>query len=791
MKIYPLINFVIFFLCGIILEYQIQIPTLLIFIIFTTLLLILLILFVLNRKIQSTVFASLLFLVIGFSYSSINKNNTTPYPFEKEKIRNVEVSGIVKDLSLLRNGKIEFVLLTKSIFIDSLKFDKEIELKTNIYDTTNSINHLYENIKIGDSIFVKGTILKGRGIRNPGEFDYNKYLNDNGITAILNIYKINEVKVINNSNNFVSNNIFDLRKSIDNQLRKISSKETYALLRGLILADRSQINYLTRESFVKSGVIHVLAVSGLHVGFIALIFIFLFGRFNPVAKYLLTILGLLLFLVITGSPTSVTRAVIMAIFLIVGFLSTRNYNSINSLCLAALTILLINPSQLFSPGFQLSFSAVMSILLIYPILKNLVPNKWNNAFTNLLLISLAAQIGTLPFTIYYFHKISIIGILANLFVIPLISIILGTGIITLVISYISLWFASIFSYANKLFVYLLNESVNILSNFSFSYLEIHNYSLYDSIIYLTLIIGIITIIKFSNNNRFVISSVILLIINSVLYSSFDNKSFLKENLLNIYFIDVGQGDAFIIKFPNSKIALIDTGNKTKYFDNGERIIDPILKRFNIDKIDYAFLSHIDSDHYGGFKYLVKNYKINKFYKPPLIEESVKDSLFELSLMKNNINKIYFKESSLVIGNCKIYVLQDDEKLLNSNLNVNDKSGILKLVYGNTSFLFTGDAGVSREYMLKNRYDKFLESDLLKLGHHGSKTSTSTKFLNLVNPKYAVAQAGIENKFNHPSKEIVNRIKSKRIPLYRTDELGGLLIQSNGENIKFVNWRNSN
>jgi competence protein ComEC len=204
-------------------------------------------------------------------------------------------------------------------------------------------------------------------------------------------------------------------------------------LKGILLADRGEIDFSTREKFVNAGVVHILAVSGLHVGFIVLIFIVISSRFNLYIRSAITIIGLLAFLMITNSPASVFRASLMGITLIITFMLNRKFNSYNALAIAALIILIIDPMELFNPGFQLSFSAVLSIVAIYPIFSNGIYKfgiknkliKWTLLFCS---VSLAAQIGTLPFTILYFNKLSIIALFANLIVIPLVAVIVSTGI---------------------------------------------------------------------------------------------------------------------------------------------------------------------------------------------------------------------------------------------------------------------------------------------------------------------------------------------------------------------------
>src|SRR5690606_20133659 len=265
------------------------------------------------------------------------------------------------------------------------------------------------------------------------------------------------------------------------------------------LADRSEINYETKTEFINSGVIHVLAVSGLHVGYILIIVVFIFGRFGVYTRASLTIIALLFFMLLTGASPSVTRATIMSIVIIIAFLTNRSTNIINSISLAAIIILIIDPNELFNPGFQLSFSAVLSIGIIYPIIQRSVykfriKHKWIEYIVLFAAVSLSAQIGTLPFTLAYFSKLSVIALLTNLIVIPSIGVILAIGIITIITGYFSYFIAGIFASANDLLTYLLTSIISFAGKLEISFFWIRDYSLYDSIIYYCfLIIFIITL----------------------------------------------------------------------------------------------------------------------------------------------------------------------------------------------------------------------------------------------------------------------------------------------------------
>ena len=281
---------------------------------------------------------------------------------------------------------------------------------------------------------------------------------------------------------------------------------------------------------------------------------------------------------------------------------------------------------------------------------------------------------------------------------------------------------------------------------------------------------------------------ILTVANVYIFSTLDNSPLLPDNKLSVFMIDVGQGDAILVKTPNEKTILIDAGLATYYFDYGESVILPLLDFIGINKLDYGFVSHLDLDHYGGFVSLIQNDKILEIYKPTLDSTLVMDVRFETFLRERGVKINYYNSQELDFENCRIYVLSNNETNEVYKLSSNNRSGILKLVYGNSSFLFTGDAESRVENIFLNDYQNFLDVDVLKIGHHGSRTSTTEKFLSYTSPKYALISSGIKNRFGHPHPSVISRLTNKDIRIFRTDELGAVLLISDGENIVVKEWR---
>ena len=796
MRDHPVIKFTLIFVVGIISAKFIFINIY----ILLSLLLISTLLFILAKRFsQSKTFFQLVTFVLtilifslGNHYSYISQKGISPHIKNIDKVKDVTVFGTIDKIDLIRKNELTFYLSADSIFSKDFYIRDEITLLCKIQLETNSLYRLNAKLEPGNRVKMTGFYYKGREKRNPGEFDYNAYLNSKGIAGILKIVDSASIQITSSKYDIFKNALHQTRKAIDNQLRKYHNLETFSLLRGLLLADRGEISYETKAHFINAGVIHVLAVSGLNVGFIILIFLLVFGRLNLFLRSGITIVGLIFYLILTGASASVFRATVMAVVLIVAFLSNRSSHLLNSIAIAALVILTIDPNQLYDAGFQLSFSAVISMILIYPYIEMIINQMSlkNNIVKYFLVsigLSLSAQIGTLPFTFYYFSKFSTVSLFANLIVIPAVGVITGIGIFTLIVSPLIPALGIYYGAANNILTGSLFDIINFAGSLKFSYISIYDYSLFDSILFYVL--SFITIFLYTKLEHRVLKviMVLLFILNIFILSKIDDRNLLPDNDLSVFMIDVGQGDSFLIKFPNGKTALIDAGNTTIQFDNGDRVIIPLLNYLGIKKIDYGIVTHIDADHYGGFVALILEGMIKEIIKPELDTSLTKDNRFEEFIRERKVPVKYFKEQKMEIGNTTLYFLFDDDIKSISGTSTNDRSGIFKLVYGETSFLFTGDVEKGIEKFYADKYKYFLDSDILKVGHHGSLTSSSQEFLQYVTPEASLISAGFKNKFGHPVEDVIERLESFGSTIYRTDLQKAILLRSNGEGIRVINW----
>jgi competence protein ComEC len=724
---------------------------------------------------------------------SISLNSIVTYPFNTAKIKDAVIYGKISDIELERSYEIRTLVETDSIIAP----DKTLRQNYTILcrfrdDKRKKLDSLYNIIKIGNRVKLDGIISKGRGMRNPGEFDYQSYLELKGISGVFVNYDVSKVKILSSEYDSFRMYVFNARRAIDREISALYNQETAGLLKGLILADKSEVSYETQNDFINTGVVHILAVSGSNVALILLMFQILVSRFNVKLKSFLTLLCLLVFLLITGSSPSVVRAAVMGFVVIFSFLSNRSDNIFNSLALAGLIVLIINPPDLFDPGFQLSFSAVLAIVILVPFFQRRI-KVWNikNKITEniilLVLVSLAAQIGTLPFTLYYFGKLSVVSLLANLIVVPLIGLITGIGLFSLIICLFSGWTAQVFALANESLCSFIFWVTHYLGGFKFSYLSIRSFSVLDAVIFYFFIT--LYFLLYERFNSLIRRIVLTLLVtgNIILLCGLDNKKLMPDNVLSIMAIDVGEGDAILVKYPDNKTALIDAGEANQYFDNGEKVIYPLLNYLGIEMIDYGFISHIDSDHYSGFFSLIEKGIIRKIYKPEVDSSLSKDIRFERYLKKKKIPFCYYNRQVFKSGGTRTYIfnrLCDSKEQSTSN----DNSGVMKICYGSKSFLFTGDLGVKGEMYFIESDSSSLASDVLKVSHHGSKSGTSLEFLSVVKPSISIISAGVLNRFKHPAQETLDRLKTVNSKIYRTDEEGAILFRCDGKRIEKIDWR---
>ena len=656
----------------------------------------------------------------------------------------------------------------------------------------------------GDRIQFKTLMERPSGKRNPGQFDYRKYLFNQSIFFIARISRPDSIQLIEEKqgNWFIQNIIIPLRQYCHHTFGKYFNDETEGMITALILGEKQDLDQDMVENFKKVGVVHVLAISGLHVGFIiAFIFSILsLIRLNYYSKIWALLCVLIIYIVIVRFKTPVVRASSMAILYLLGEVLERKTSGYNIIFSAMAIILIFDPRELYNSGFHFSFTAVLSIIYGYSKFNQLLPlnayiEKWKNKHLWLLffrkviwipfLVSLAAVIGTMPLTLYYYGMFPVYALLANLIVIPLTGLIVSLSLFLLFISLLTETFSNGLATMIQLITQGLQKIVEHIAGLPFA-------SIIMPIPTFTQLFMIFLFILFVLNFRKNVKVITALIIVLVFIYIFPELT-VGHQELQVVFLDVGQGDAAFLRFPNQHTMLIDGGDRSSRWDEGEKTILPFLQSDNALHINYLIGSHAHNDHIGGFLSLVNSLSIDTLVLSRYHYNSILFKQLLEAAKKENIpiKKVGRGDRLSPDSSCRVYILHPDSTYSKpknfQGTECNNSSIVLKIQYGNNSILFTGDLERSGEQPLL-QYEYFLESEILKVGHHGSSTSTSEDLLVKVHPLVAIISVGTKNKFHHPSPTTLERLGNYSIKTYQTSKEGAIKFSIGTENMTKINWK---
>ncbi|HAH52139.1 MAG TPA: DNA internalization-related competence protein ComEC/Rec2, partial [Balneola sp.] len=466
---------------------------------------------------------------------------------------------------------------------------------------------------------------------------------------------------------------------------------------------------------------------------------------------------------------------------------SKSSDSINLMGVAAFTILLIDSNQLFEIGFQLSFCAALIILLVLPVIQNAIPYwiriKWYGTPIMVIIISLVVQFGLYPLQAFYFGEVSLISPIANALFVPFLGIIVPLSLLALIVSSVTPILGFVINYPSLVFLELLNDFVSYSSSISWSWYEVTRPNVLTFLFWASFVL---VVASWRNPNlKWRLMAVSLFTLFFIPLDSLLTKLEPKKMIVTVF--DVGQGDASLIRTPMGKHFLIDAGTWSPGSNSGKQILLPYFKENNIRKLDAVFLSHPHADHIGGILELIRGIEIDTIYNSGFKYES--------NLYQNYISEADSKDIPVVALKAGTSIELDENLLIlilgpeqgKFNNDPNQHSLVLNIIHGDNEFLFTGDAGEDQERRLVENYGQLLDTDFLKVGHHGSKTSSELFFLNKVTPEIAVVSVAEKNRFGHPHPEAVERLESTRSNIYYTSRDRALIFESDGKNIKMISW----
>ena len=675
-------------------------------------------------------------------------------------------------------------------------------------------------LRYGRHLTLTGVLHKPQAKRNPGGFDYQAHLSRQGILGIIDTKGLVH---IGEQGGFPPLRWIETLRLRTERLIDIIYTQTEVetpplepslhaqLLKGILLGKRSDVPTETLDLFRNSGTFHVLAVSGLHVGLVAMFCYFGFSLFRFPQKILclLTIIAVLIYACLIGFRPSVFRASLMAILFLFATLIDRDADLFNLLSFAALVLLLLNPQQLWDAGFQLSFVAVASIVYFVPRMEKPLHRLWERAedspsesedsvltkFRQVAikwvilsyLVTFAAQIGTGPLIAYHFFRTYPLGIIVGPFAVGLVSLIVAVGMASVCVGFIWLPFAKLLGLLNHTIISLFLTLIGMFGQvWGIVKLTPPTFGLF--VLYVAFCLGI-THWRAVYRQWKVASLIGLSVVTVWVWDAAIQE---KGRLLEVITLDVGQGDAAIVRFPDNRTILIDGGIQRSYYnkqkrkrveyDVGERIIEPYLDFHGIRKLDMVLLTHPDLDHGGGLAYILQNFKVERMLG---ISDTPLDSQTHRRLhaivKARNIPYSFPYAGEIELTSTATLNLLHPIDASSTNLldtDKNDDSLVMKITYGEVDILFTGDIGKNAESRLIAS-GRDLRSEILKVPHHGSRTSSSAPFLDAVQPRYAIFSLGQGNRYRFPHADVVERYHARGCPMLRTDVAGAITLRTDG------------
>lgn len=718
--------------------------------------------------------------------------------------------GVIEDIPSYDTNKIRFRLSSEYVINEMLhdtsiiSGDILITLKRNPKTDLNEyqINEKEDEInldkrpelKAGDRVLMYGKLSEPFEERNPGEFDYKRYLFLHNIFKTFTITGYDNIEIINRDNlSFITQYIiYPSRKFASDNIDKYIGGNEGAFLKGLVTGERADISKKIKEDFIKVGVMHIIAVSGLNVAYIilALTLILTLFRIPHTPKVILIIIALIFYCFFTGAPSSIIRATVMGSLILISSVLQRKTNFYNIIGISVLIILVFESKQLFDPGFILSFSAVLSMVIFYEkfdevLLQKILGlklkfKKFLYLIASLIFVSFAAQLGTLPITSHYFEKISFISLIANAIVVPLSNLSLAIGFFQILVATFSNFLSSVIADVNFYMLKFQLLIINYFASFKLGYTSFYKFNTINTFGYFIILFILFTFKKEKLKPKLILLSVTIFIL-IILNLDFRNN-------LRITFLYVGQGDCTLIETPDGSNILIDCGMKDFKFNSGENIV-PFLKRKGINQIDLLILTHLHYDHIGGIEYIINNFTVKKIIDN---ETKINNSLIrnmENLVIANKIQRDKFYSGDYIegYGNIRLFFL-NPEKNDSLHSSEHSKSIVLKLKYENTEILFISDLNVEGETLIANTYGDFLKSDILKVSHHGSKNASSIPFLLKCKPEYSIISCGKDNIFGHPSELVLTKLALLNSKVFRTDKDGAVIFESDGKTIEPIKWK---
>ncbi|NLJ96236.1 MAG: DNA internalization-related competence protein ComEC/Rec2, partial [Clostridiales bacterium] len=695
-------------------------------------------------------------------------------------------------------------VLTGEITMEVKKsWGKAYYLKDNLVTLPNQTSYLVEEVLlntedskrylVGNKITASGTIQKFSINTNPGGFNEHLYYKIQNIDYKVNAEIITVINASYSKFHYILNNI---KEELIQVYERVFPEKEAGTLMAMVLGEKYLLGDEINRLYQENGISHILAISGLHVSMVgaAIYFILKKLRLGLVTSTILSIAFVYSYGILTNFSVSTNRAVVMYIVMLFANILGKTFDMLSALSLSAFLILIQNPMEIFSVGFILSFGAVLGIALLLPRLNDLLPTKLSSVKS--IYVSISAQVFTMPFVLYYFFQFPVYSVIINLLIIPFTSLLLITsllaGILGAIYIPLGVFMAGSANYILKLYELICELGSALPGNL----ITIGRPSALQIIIYFILIFAFVYGVKRYGKKRLIgilaIAIVILIIPDT-------------HKGLTVTMLDVGQGEAIFMETEKGSTILLD-GGSSNVKQVGKYRIKPYLLCNGIDKLDYAIVTHTDTDHVSGLMEIIEGDEIiikclvlpdtrerNEIYLK--LEDLVRNKGIDLKYVRSGDEFIEGRLCITVLHPAKDYIPASN----------NDYSTVLSISYGEFDMLLTGDIEEKGERELIkwltgqvdvdiNRYgilsnvnyaDDALpliktDYDVLKVAHHGSRNSTGEEILAIIKPELSLISCSKNNRYGHPHTELIERLQQSGSSIMITTEAGAITIKTDGE-----------
>ncbi len=829
----PFFPYFLFYSCGVLIAYPESRYFILPFFLPSSCVLTAVLLLKFNKSFFSFRAFILIFLaLLGYWNAAVFEPKNLRAPLENiiKEENYAQLKGNVIQIIPTQGNPFRLVMKIKEIRYDQKWIPTEGTARINIY-------YQDPNFQFGDQIQISKIRLKRpRNFKNPGQFDYRRFLNSRGISFIGSVSKPDQIKKMGEFNpSFLNKTRQRLIELITSSVRETLSPSEFGLLMAMTLGEKGFLEKDIKENFKRTGISHLMAVSGLHVGFVAFSFFYIVKKLCmkisvryflnaaragaiPIIAALLALIPTIFYIFLVGQKISALRAGFLAGLFFLAILAGRKNQILHALTLAAFFILLWSPQSVLDIGFQLSFSGALVILVAYKLAfdppkdaidRMLEEPEWKKRLKTWTWVSCAAYFGTFPFIVFHFHSISLVGLFLNILLVPLAGFFIPISIAIVSVNFFIPYFLEIFANPISWFLKFFISTTEYFAEWQYSlalapkppeiWFVIYQIALFGSLycVYLFQRRHLKNLKEIVEKRlRIFFPFSVLMVLCAIFWLIWPRALLLNSDQLKLTLIDVAQGESIFIEFPNGKNLLVDGGGFYKNsLDIGRTVVAPFILNKGYSSVNYLMATHSDQDHISGLENVVGYLNVKKLLFPNILSDDKRINKLAENAKKSGAKISPISQGDILkIGDVSLNFLHPDEPFIKNSKksrskNRNNRSLVFRIDYGNFSALLTGDIEKEAEkYLVENKVH--LSATILKLPHHGSKFSSTSSFLKAVKPEAVLVSSGYLNRFGHPHHTVLSRIQKIGADIWRTDLNGALTVISDRKNYQIKSFENN-